>query len=595
MKKYGMLFLTMVLAPGLCLAQYSETERIEFWRSNYHELTPAMDSRVNQAQEIFRRLKYAAGVGEEERPSLYIMAEDPYQISLPIAIRDKWVIMSKRVLDICFSDKKNGEDKLAFVLGHELAHLLHDSYMHIELFNAIDKLQSQGSGTEISIDKLRRLVAKPEHFAYREFEADERGITYAAMAGFRTGAVIDDRGGRSFFQEWQDAQGIGRYLPENISDTHPVIELREQELLKQLKTVDNRAQLFNIGMMYYSAGNFEKAAQYLSEFLPDFPSREVYHNLALSFHQLAIRRYLEASPQRELDAKFNLVADPDSRAIYASAHREGKQQESYTSLLNKAIKFYKKAMQLDPDYQIVYANLGAAYIFSGEPYQTIALLRDAVQKWPANSDLHNVLGVAFFQIDKKSDALNQLNMAYRQDRNPAAMYNLGKVFYSMEKISMAREYWGEYLKIDSSSYWARKLRNKYQMQAPLQSHRGLPELKFENIKGVQVADYVQDIPSSWQLMRSYDLKDHRQKILQYENGIETILQGDAISMIKVNSNYKGETKLGVTIGSLDGNILKQYGPPAMDLTVNNDHYWVYPNQGLSFQINNHNLVSWIIY
>ena len=595
LKSVGVLFLVNIILSSVCYADYSETENIEFWRKNYKELTPAMDKRVDRAQEIFKRLKYAAGVGDEERPSLYILAEDPYQLSLPIAIRDKWVIMSKHVLDICYSDPDTGADKLAFVLGHELAHLLHDSYMHVELFNAIDKLRSQGNGKELSVDKLRKLVSKPEHFAYREFEADERGITYAAMAGFDTSAVVGERGGKSFFQEWQDAQGIGRYLPDNISDTHPVIKLREQEMLKQLKTVDSRAQLFRIGMMYYEAGNFELAAKYLSEFLPNFPSREVYHNLAISYHQLAIRRYLESAPSKELDVKFNLIADPESRAIYSSVHREGKKEESFGELLKKAIKFYNKALQLDPAYQIAYVNLGAAYILAGDPYKAIALLKDTVLKWPANSDMHNVLGVAFFLIDKKNEALNQLNMAYRQDRNPAAIYNLGRVYYSMERLSMAREYWGEYLKIDNSSYWARNLRNKYQMQAPMTARRGLPELKFETVKGLQVADYVQDIPASWKLMRSYDLKQHRQKILQYDNGIETVVKGDAISMIKVNGDYRGKTKDGISIGMLASDILKQYGPPAMDLTVNADHYWVYPNKGLSFQINDQNLVSWMVY
>jgi len=589
------LLLLAFIAPQASLAEYSASEKIDFWRKNYHELSPSKDSRVKKAQEIFSRLKYAAGVGDEERPSLFIMAESPYQLNLPIAIRDKWVIMSKRVLDICYANRTGGDDRLAFVLGHELAHLLHDSYMHVELFNAIDKLRSQGNGKELSIDKLRKLVSKPEHFAYREFEADERGITYAAMAGFDTSEVVDADSGKSFFQEWQDAQGIGRYLPENISDSHPVVQLREQELLNQLKTVESRAQLFHIGMMYYGAGNFKQAARYLLEFLPYFPSREVYHNLALSYHQLAIQRYLETHPGKYLQAKFNLVADPESRAIYSSARRNASKQESMQSLLKKADKYYQKAIQLDPDYQNAYVNLGAAYILAGDPYKAIALLKDVVARWPENSDMHNVLGVAFFMIEKKSDALNELNKAYRQDRNSAAIYNLGKVLYSLGKISMAREYWGEYLKIDDSSYWSRILRNEYQMQSPVKQKRGLPKLQFEKINGLQVADYAQDIPSNWQLLRSYDLKNHSQKLLQYRNGVETLLQGEAMSMINVNGEYRGATQMGISIGMLEKDILDRYGPPALDLQVNADHYWVYPDKGLSFQISKHNLVSWMVY
>lgn len=588
----------LLVAGQVCADDFSPPERIDYWRSGYTELKASDDSRVDIARKIFKRLKFAAGVGEDENPQLYAVVEDPYNISLPIAIRDGWVIISKKVLDICLSDSNTGEDKLAFVLGHELAHLLYDSYMHIKLFNAIDKLRHEGRGKDLSIVKLNDLVSKPEHFAYREFEADERGIIIAAMAGFNTDSVIEQEQGQaktSFFQEWQDAQGINRYLPSNISSTHPVIALREKKLLDQLRTVENRAQLFRLGMMYYSAGKFDLAARYFNEFLPYFQGREVYHNLAVSYHQLAIRSYLASSSSHVLNMKFNLVADPESRAISNSHRRGAETQQSYQALLKKAVKYYKKALQLDPDYQMLYPNLGAAHVLAGNNYDAIALLNSAADRWQKNSDILNVLGVAFYNIDKKNEALHYLKKAYQIDRNSAAVYNLGMMYYSMNQISLARDFWGEYLKTDSSSYWARNLRNKYQVLSPLTRPRGLPKLAFENVNGLQVRDFVQDIPKSWQLQRSYDLKEHRQKILRYANGIEAIVQGDAISMIKVHSDYPGKTHDGIAIGMPEKNILNRYGAPAMELTLNSGNYWVYPAKGLSFQLDNHKIVSWTVY
>ena len=61
-------------------------ERVEYWQSNYTELSAADDKRVAQAQRIFERILNAAGSRHGVHPRLLILKEDPLNITLPVSI-----------------------------------------------------------------------------------------------------------------------------------------------------------------------------------------------------------------------------------------------------------------------------------------------------------------------------------------------------------------------------------------------------------------------------------------------------------------------------------------------------------------------------
>ena len=94
------------------------------WVAKYGEVSPADNDRVQRAHEIFQRLLYTAGKRPGVVPRLLITARDPMDMALPIAIPDGSIILSQKVLERCYRDTRWGDDRLAFVLGHELAHQL---------------------------------------------------------------------------------------------------------------------------------------------------------------------------------------------------------------------------------------------------------------------------------------------------------------------------------------------------------------------------------------------------------------------------------------------------------------------------------------
>ena len=156
-----------------------------------------------------------AGTRPGKAPRLFIAARDPWDIPLPIALPDGGIILSKGVLEICYRDPAQGDDRLAFVLAHELAHHLNGDLWHLHFFQALEALRQHGQfqdpGALASLRTVPHTASNTEEAVQaRELRADGDGIMYAAMAGFNPRAIVTEEPGVNFFAEWVRAQDPGR-------------------------------------------------------------------------------------------------------------------------------------------------------------------------------------------------------------------------------------------------------------------------------------------------------------------------------------------------------------------------------------------------
>jgi Zn-dependent protease with chaperone function len=136
------LILLVLVGIDVAIADQHATQ-IAYWRERFPELKPADDARAATAHAIFERLVQVAGKRPGVVPRLFITARDPWEMTLPIAIRDGWIILSAGVLNICYQEPTRGKDRLAFVLAHELAHQLKDDLWHMRFFDAYQAAQTQ--------------------------------------------------------------------------------------------------------------------------------------------------------------------------------------------------------------------------------------------------------------------------------------------------------------------------------------------------------------------------------------------------------------------------------------------------------------------
>lgn len=94
--------------------------------------------------------------------------------------------------------------------------------------------------------------------------------------------------------------------------------------------------------------------------------------------------------------------------------------------MEEAIKHYKRAIALNPDYGEAYSNLGAIYMESGMLDESIVEYQKALKLNPYSTDAHYNLGIAYASKGLFPNAIKEYKEALkiRPDR-PGIYYNLG--------------------------------------------------------------------------------------------------------------------------------------------------------------------------
>ncbi|HEY7491163.1 MAG TPA: hypothetical protein VIH59_08665, partial [Candidatus Tectomicrobia bacterium] len=162
----GLALMFLVLGGSAAAVAAQSRDQSDYWRTKYQELKPTDDPRAATAHTIFQRLVQVAGQRPGVLPRLFITMSEPWDMALPIALRDGWIILSQGALEICYQNPARGEDRLAFVLAHEIAHQLNDDFWHLRFFEALKGFILWDSSTQ-------------EQVLAREWKADEGGILYA--------------------------------------------------------------------------------------------------------------------------------------------------------------------------------------------------------------------------------------------------------------------------------------------------------------------------------------------------------------------------------------------------------------------------------
>ena len=196
----GLVAMTILVVASASVAVAAPQERIDYWRKNYEELLPTADPRAARAHSIFERVLNTAGKRPGVVPRLFITQSDPLNISLPISIPDGWIILSTGTLDICYRDPVRGDDRLAFVLAHELAHQLKDDFWHMKFFQALEASKIQGPQHQKVLEEVRDIASSAEQVLAKELQADEQGIVYASLAGFNTNTIVTQNDAVNFFE-----------------------------------------------------------------------------------------------------------------------------------------------------------------------------------------------------------------------------------------------------------------------------------------------------------------------------------------------------------------------------------------------------------
>jgi tetratricopeptide (TPR) repeat protein len=433
---------TGLLQPASVRAQESARDRAGWWVASFGATGPGESRAADRARAVFERVRASADKNGKRFPRLVVLRKEAGAFA--VALPDGTVLITPEGIALCDQGvaQSSADARLAFVLGHELAHLAHDDFWH---------------AAAAAPEPLEEERAK-------ELRADSYGLLYMALAGYPPEAVLQSAS--SFLEQW-----VASTVPETqfASATHPRPAERAALLRTELRAVGDDLDLFQAGVRLLQIGHLEDAVLFLERFRDRFPSREVFNNLGLAHYQIARRALIACDPEAALRLRLPVRLDPETRA--PRTPRGGGAPCAAAQVVAthaaEAVRLLQRATELDPAYATGAVNLAAALVLAERPAQALAAAESALSTDPGNVDALNARAVALHlygsatgvdTLEPVLGILRELRRAYPRD--PASAYNLAAVLGARGRTAAARDAWDAFLQIEPAGVWADLVRRQ---------------------------------------------------------------------------------------------------------------------------------------
>ncbi|UCH96055.1 MAG: hypothetical protein JSV88_04175 [Candidatus Aminicenantes bacterium] len=583
MKKALIFFLILTALYNL-YGDREDKNYIEWWIENYGDYAKTEgknDPRVIWAFEVFEEVKNAADKIANRPPRLFIIKTrfGPYALSLP----DGGIILKPETLDICYesADRAKGDQCLAFILGHELAHLANKDFIHMEASQALQEFVK-----EEAREKLENDFKLPENRT-KELLADQQGVLYATMAGYDMGELFREK--NDFFTYW--ANHTGTEKSDDVDPSHPSLENRRVSVEVQLKKIVNQLELFRAGVLLYQVGNYRDAAHAFREFAKVYPAREVFNNIGACYFSLAQRLLHLRFSEDYYRFKLSTTIAYETTAEKMQPRGEGNylKDKEISRYISKAEEYFRLAASRDQHDRACRCNLAAALILKKEYNRAMAECDFILKKESQDAKALNNKAIAFYFYGKEEDlettqkAMNLLQKAHQiNPENVEVLYNLAALKEERGRLAGAKHYWEKYLKLPINpvdnfyKYVYKKFWGKT-FQAPVKQVQ-LPTIPT----GICLGDNFSLIEKKWgkKNTRKYKLgmeenSDSKNWYLDlqvlFKDNVRLIIQDGMIELVE--KEFPGNEGI--------KEMLQEFGPPQKIVNHTSGSFYVYKDQGFS--------------
>lgn len=455
MKLYLALIFFIMLAFPLLARNKDYSDWWIYAYGDYVKTIGKNDPRVKRAVAVFERVKDAADKAEARLPRLFFIShrKGPYALAVP----DGGIVINPQTLDICYNDttKAEGDSRLAFILGHELAHLANRDFAHREAFQALRQYGAKSAQEKLIGYFELSDSEKARTHRERELLADRKGALYAAMAGFNIHGLSVKKD--NFLKHWARQTGINYfYDPDPF---HPSFQEREQFIFSQLSAVFEKVELFRAGVLLFQMGSYHDSEVAFGEFSKPFPAREVLNNIGACNLALALRHlYLKYSDEYHrfrLSTAIDLTTSAET--MYPRNAGDYLKDKDIARYLNKAEDYFKQAADRDQYDRACRINLAAALILKREYAEAQSVCKKILAEDCRDICARNNQAVAFYYYGKEEDletsqkAMQILQDAWRQEpANFEVLYNLAALKEDRNRKAGARILWEKYLQLGTT-------------------------------------------------------------------------------------------------------------------------------------------------
>lgn len=468
----GLVCLACGEEPPRLLQQGDAEATVAAWRQSFDEV-PASYPLLARANSVFEHVRDTAGTYAE------LTVLDLPQAPMALALADPAVLLSSEGLELCYRgvSPEEGDARLAFLLGHELAHVGNNDFWHASAFATVENIEDPTEQEE----RLQVLLALDSKDRKKlELKADEAGILTAIQAGYDSQSLL--AGDRTFFEEWVDSL-VGSTAYDDPD--HPGVAERADYVRLHLEKVARKTELFDRGVAHFreaerlarSGGGrevvekieaeYRAAVEAFGAFSRHFQGREVLSNQALAHLRLATSRL--AGCDGSLVNRYYLptVLDPVTLANRGILRGERDysspcfENEDYQRHMRAAIRLLEEAVERAPRYLPARLNLTAAFVLDEMPanaaVQGLAAAeidgddpRAAAAPWVARVADHDRGGP--IAIDEVLQKLAELHRRFPED--PGIAFNLASALSYQGRLEEARPVWEDFLRVEPDGPWA---------------------------------------------------------------------------------------------------------------------------------------------
>ena len=294
-----------------------------------------------KVKEVYQKIISSIGNNFPAPPNLVITKskKSPATIS-----SNKIFIEEKYIFHLC-SDP-NFEDKLSYVIAHELAHHYLDHTMMygigLSYASSFDQFIDEKSSSQEEISEIKKLMVINQRKACEE-AADKYAGFYGQIAGYNT------------LEHAKSALGeiYALYSLKNEIKGYPSYSERLEIIDSKFNEAKNLSKLFHLGNIMLRLGEYDLAKQCFEDIIQNkFISREIYNNLGTVYLLYGISLSKEISK-----FQYPIFIDYQTRAEVEATRSGSLLNNDPKELINKARELFKTARTLDAEYLPSVQNL----------------------------------------------------------------------------------------------------------------------------------------------------------------------------------------------------------------------------------------------
>lgn len=476
------------------------------------------------------------------------------------------------------------DDDLAFVLGHEVAHVI---MRHSE--------KSQQFKTKISEDP--QWASKVKEFSREhEYESDKYGILYMIRAGY------SPLGSVNWFNRMIN---LGyEYPPLYVpSAEHPNFTQRVVQSFIHIGTYYEYAKHFDYGLLYLSMGHWEEAAESFSKFLEKYPHyKEAYNNIAVA---------KLASQLSQKDAVIDLwINAAIGKVEFFANNFEQPVRGNWTFSIRDfaaAIENLNKAIEYDPAFTLPYINLGLVYTFVKDFKKAKENLDKALSLNPKSYDAQMILGFMYTEQNDYASAANAFNKAVSLDKNnPQAYYNLALSYQWANNKTEAIKTWNDFLALNPTGSMAEKanqnlaaLQTGTNIDVAVKTEETVPALTTKlGLVGIYLGDNMDKVKSSYKSPDNIS-RDSYGVVWEYIKPNITVGFNDknTVDYVFILEPVKSglESVQNLNVGSSERDVVSKFGKPQQVFQDGVYKVLNYTNLGIAFWVNEGNVKALSVY